>query len=94
MKILISSLFWTAFCLTMNQALAAETEMSDLSALAQQRSWSEILDKGRMVKPAARTADWSGFIQTAATNETQKMASSLAAYAETPLGRSHSIGQK
>lgn len=45
-----------------------ELSMPDLQALARQNSWTELLDGATRVKPAARTADWTRLVTSAATH--------------------------
>jgi hypothetical protein len=70
------------FVLTIALALAlfagaaradSDLSMQDLLALDRQKQWTELLDAADRVKPAARTADWTRLVTSAATHVAEQI---------------------
>jgi hypothetical protein len=50
-----------------------ELSMQDLQALDRQKQWTELLDAADRVKPAARNADWTRLVTSAATHVAEQI---------------------
>jgi hypothetical protein len=55
-----------------------ELTMQDLTALDKGKQWTELLERAERVKPAARTADWTKLVTSAAIHVVEQIDSSSA----------------